>query len=61
MNPADRLVRVERVLWNGIVMREWMTAFAAALEALVSPQNGVTVMSLRVKWGEVLDEFTRSA
>ena len=61
MNPADRLVRVERVLWNGTHTYEYMTAFAAALDALVSLQNGVTVMSLRVKWGEVLDEFTRSA
>ena len=61
MNQADRLVRVERVLWNDTRTYEYMPAFAAALDALVSPQNGVTVMSLRVKWGEVLDEFTRSA
>ena len=46
---------------DGTHTHEYMTAFAAALDALVSPQNGVTVMSLRVKWGEVLDEFTRSA
>jgi len=54
-------VRVERVLWNDTRTYEYMPAFAAALDALVSPQNGVTVMSLRVKWGEILDTFTSSA
>jgi len=61
MNPADRIVCIVRVLWNGARTREYTTAFIAAMDALVSPQNGVTVVSLRVLWGDVLDEFTRSA
>ena len=61
MSNADRLVKIERVLWNGTRTYEWTTAFAAALDALVSPANGLTVVGLRVLWGDVLDEFTRSA
>ena len=61
MNPADRIVCVIRVLWNGTRTREYTTAFGAAIDALASPQNGVTVVSLRVLWGDILDEFTRSA
>jgi len=51
MNPADQIVCIIRVLWNGVRTREYTTAFGAALEALVSPQNGVMVVSLRVLWG----------
>ena len=58
---SDRIVCIIRVLWNGVRTREYTTAFIAAMDALVSPQNGVTVVSLRVLWGDVLDEFTRSA
>jgi len=61
LNPADRIVCIIRVLWNGTRTREYTTAFGAAVDALASPQNGVTVVSLRVLWGDILDEFTRSA
>ena len=40
---------------------EWVPALVAAHEAVHGPQNGLTVASLRVLWGDVLDEFTRSA
>ena len=56
-----RIVLVERTLFSGEVTREWMPAFEAAVEAIAGPQNGVTVARLVVRWGEILDEWTRSA
>ena len=53
-------VRVEYTLMDGQHTEAWMTPLAAAQEAVAGPQNGVTVASLRVHWGDVPDEYTRS-
>lgn len=57
----SRSIRVERVLFDGRHTVEWLPPFEAALEAVASPQNGVTVARLRLRWGDKLDEWTRSA
>jgi hypothetical protein len=59
VDPPTR-VCIKRTLADGITTCEWVTPLAASVEAIASPQNGVTVASLRVLWGDVLDEFTRS-
>ena len=53
-------VCVVRTLMDGTTTREWMTPLAASVEAVAGPQNGITVASLRVLWGDVLDDFTMS-
>jgi len=60
-DPALQIVRVERVLFDGTQTTEYLGAFSAALEAVAGEANGRTVRSLRVVWGDVIDEWTRSA
>ena len=55
------IVLIERVLFDGTITREWLDPLTAAVEAVAGAQNGITVARLRVRWGGVLDEWTRSA
>lgn len=53
-------VTVVRTLMDGTITREIMSAHEAALE-MYSPQNGVTVRSMRIVFGTVRDRFGVSA
>lgn len=56
--PSQRVV-VVKTLMDGSEERRIMSPFAAALE-LHSPQNGVTVRSLRIEFGRVIDRYGMS-
>lgn len=54
-------VWVERVMMaDGRHTWDYLPVLLAAA-TIDSPQNGVTVASLTIHWGKVLDEYTRSA
>ena len=52
----ERVVLV-RTLTSGKVTREVLPADVAVYEALHGAQNGVTVRSVRVEFGKVLDRW----
>ena len=54
-------VWLERTLFDGQHTAEYLPAAVAAHELLYGAQNGVTVARAVVRWGNVLDEWTRSA
>lgn len=53
-------VRVVRTLFDGQRTEEWMPAALAVHEVLHSPQNGRTVMSARIEFGNALDVWGTS-
>ena len=61
MDDSNRLVLIERILHDGTRTREWLPPLAAAVEAVMGAQNGITIARLIVRWNGVMDNWTRSA